>query len=79
MAGIKLVSLKKSFGDVTAVNEIDIDVKDKEFFVLLGPTGAGKTTTLRLIAGLGKPDNGDIYFLIMLRSLLKQVMSQDFL
>ncbi|MCL4384816.1 MAG: ABC transporter ATP-binding protein [Actinobacteria bacterium] len=62
MAEIKLVSLKKSFGDVTAVNEIDIDVKDKEFFVLLGPTGAGKTTTLRLIAGLEKPDQGDIYF-----------------
>jgi multiple sugar transport system ATP-binding protein len=62
MAEIKLVSLKKSFGDVTAVNEIDIDVKDKEFFVLLGPTGAGKTTTLRLIAGLEKPDHGDIYF-----------------
>jgi multiple sugar transport system ATP-binding protein len=62
MAEIKLVSLKKSFGEITAVNEIDINVKDKEFFVLLGPTGAGKTTTLRLIAGLEKPDKGDIYF-----------------
>lgn len=61
MAEVKLVSLKKSFGNVTAVNEIDIDVKDKEFFILLGPTGAGKTTTLRLISGLDKPDKGEIY------------------
>ncbi|MHB8278241.1 MAG: ABC transporter ATP-binding protein [Candidatus Humimicrobiaceae bacterium] len=61
MAEVKLVSLKKSFGNVTAVNDIDIDVKDKEFFILLGPTGAGKTTTLRLISGLDKPDKGEIY------------------
>ena len=61
MAEVKLVSLKKSFGDVGALKEIDIDVKDKEFFILLGPTGAGKTTTLRLIAGLDKPDKGDIF------------------
>ena len=61
MAEVKLVSLKKSFGSVNAVKEINIDVKDKEFFVILGPTGAGKTTTLRLIAGLDKPDSGDIF------------------
>ncbi len=61
MAEVKLVELTKKFGDVIAVNNLSIDVKDKEFFVLLGPTGAGKTTTLRLIAGLEKPDNGQIY------------------
>jgi multiple sugar transport system ATP-binding protein len=61
MAEVKLVELTKKFGDITAVNNMNIDVKDKEFFVLLGPTGAGKTTTLRLIAGLEKPDSGDIF------------------
>ncbi|HEY5500668.1 MAG TPA: ATP-binding cassette domain-containing protein, partial [Candidatus Humimicrobiaceae bacterium] len=61
MAEVKLVSLKKSFGSVAAVNEINIHIKDKEFFVILGPTGAGKTTTLRLISGLDKPDKGDIF------------------
>jgi multiple sugar transport system ATP-binding protein len=61
MAEVKLVSLKKAFGNITAVNEINLDIKDKEFFVLLGPTGAGKTTTLRLVAGLEKPDKGEIY------------------
>jgi multiple sugar transport system ATP-binding protein len=61
MAEVKLVSLKKSFGNVDAVKEINIAVKDKEFFVILGPTGAGKTTTLRLISGLDKPDKGDIF------------------
>jgi multiple sugar transport system ATP-binding protein len=61
MAEVKLISLKKTFGNITAVDEINLDIKDKEFFVLLGPTGAGKTTTLRLVAGLEKPDKGEIY------------------
>ncbi|MEI7616353.1 MAG: ATP-binding cassette domain-containing protein, partial [Actinomycetota bacterium] len=61
MAEVKLVSLKKSFGSVDAIKELNIAVKDKEFFVILGPTGAGKTTTLRLISGLDKPDSGDIF------------------
>ena len=61
MAEVKLVGLTKKFGDITAVNTMNIDVRDKEFFVLLGPTGAGKTTTLRLIAGLEKPDSGEIF------------------
>ncbi|MBM3708909.1 MAG: ABC transporter ATP-binding protein [Actinobacteria bacterium] len=61
MAEVKLTSLTKKFGDVTAVNNMSIGIKDKEFFVLLGPTGAGKTTTLRLVAGLEKPDAGEIY------------------
>jgi multiple sugar transport system ATP-binding protein len=61
MAEVKLVSLTKRFGNITAVNEINLEVKDREFFVLLGPTGAGKTTTLRLVAGLEKQDKGDVY------------------
>ncbi len=61
MAGVKLISLTKTFGDVTAVNDMNIEIKDKEFFVLLGPTGAGKTTTLRLVAGLEKQDKGEVF------------------
>ena len=60
MAEIRLDQVEKRFGDVTAVTGIDLTVGDGEFVALLGPTGAGKTTTLRLIAGLEKPDCGRI-------------------
>jgi multiple sugar transport system ATP-binding protein len=60
MARIQLASISKVFGRHTALENLDIDVADGEFFVLLGPTGAGKTTTLRLIAGLEKPTSGTI-------------------
>jgi multiple sugar transport system ATP-binding protein len=60
MAEIRLESVTKTFGDVMAVEGIDLTVQDGEFVVLLGPTGAGKTTTLRLIAGLEKPDVGRV-------------------
>jgi len=60
MASIKLKSITKTFKDITAVKEMDLEIKDKEFFILLGPTGAGKTTTLRLVAGLEKQDKGEI-------------------
>lgn len=46
---------------VTALNGVDIDVEDGEFFVLLGPSGSGKTTLLRCIAGLEKPDSGELW------------------
>jgi len=46
---------------VIAVNNVNLEVKDKEFFILLGPSGCGKTTTLRCIAGLETPDEGEIY------------------
>lgn len=60
MADVKLVSLTKTFGDIIAVDDLSIEIKDREFFVLLGPTGAGKTTTLRLVAGLEKQDKGEV-------------------
>lgn len=61
MASVKLENLTKRFGEVIALDDISLDVKDEEFFVLLGQTGAGKTTTLRCIAGLDKPEEGNIY------------------
>jgi len=61
MARIRLENITKSFGPHVAVDKLDLDVADGEFFVLLGPTGAGKTTTLRMIAGLEKPTEGAIH------------------
>lgn len=61
MAEIRLEQVVKHFGDVAAVTGIDLTIADGEFVVLLGPTGAGKTTTLRLIAGLEKPDAGKVF------------------
>ena len=61
MATVKLENITKRFGDLTALDNITLDIRDEEFFVLLGQTGAGKTTTLRCIAGLDKPEEGTIY------------------
>jgi spermidine/putrescine transport system ATP-binding protein len=62
MAGgnVQLVELVKRFGDVTAVDGIDLEMPPGEFFSLLGPSGCGKTTTLRMIAGFERPDEGQI-------------------
>ena len=61
MSGVvELVGLVKRFGDVVAVDHINLTVEDGEFFSLLGPSGCGKTTTLRLIAGFERPDAGAI-------------------
>jgi multiple sugar transport system ATP-binding protein len=60
MAEVRLEQIEKNFGDTIAVSGIDLTIANGEFVVLLGPTGAGKTTTLRLIAGLEKPDQGRI-------------------
>ena len=60
MAQVTLENLTKKFKNVTALKNLSIDIQDQEFFVLLGPTGAGKTTTLRCIAGLEKPNEGTI-------------------
>jgi len=60
MAHIELRNITKTFGGHDALSGLDLDIKDGEFFVLLGETGAGKTTTLRLIAGLEKPTEGQV-------------------
>ncbi|RUW51893.1 MULTISPECIES: ABC transporter ATP-binding protein [unclassified Mesorhizobium] len=60
MADVRIKGVTKSFGEHVAVNGLDLHISDGEFVVLLGPTGAGKTTTLRLIAGLERPDTGTI-------------------
>jgi len=61
MADIALKSIVKRFGPVTAVETLDLAIADGEFVVLLGPTGAGKTTTLRVVAGLEKVDSGEVW------------------
>lgn len=60
MAHIQLKNISKTFGNHTALSGLDIDIGDGEFFVLLGETGAGKTTTLRIVAGLEKPTEGKV-------------------
>ena len=58
---ISLRGLHKSFGSVTAVDSVDLDVADGEFFAMLGPSGSGKTTVLRMIAGFEQPTSGSVY------------------
>jgi multiple sugar transport system ATP-binding protein len=60
MAEVALEGVTKRFGQTTAVNDLSLAIADGEFVVLLGPTGAGKTTTLRLVAGLEEADQGRI-------------------
>lgn len=60
MAEVALHGVSKKFGDFTAVNSIDLKIKDGEFTVLVGPSGCGKTTTLRMIAGLEEVTGGEI-------------------
>jgi multiple sugar transport system ATP-binding protein len=62
MSHVELQHITKTYPGVTALDDISFDIKDGEFFVLLGPTGAGKTTTLRVIAGLERPEAGSVFF-----------------
>ena len=57
---VRCAGIRKTYGEVVAVDHVDLDVARGEFFTLLGPSGSGKTTTLRLIAGFERPDAGRI-------------------
>jgi putative spermidine/putrescine transport system ATP-binding protein len=57
---VRCAGIRKTYGDVVAVDHVDLEVARGEFFTLLGPSGSGKTTTLRLIAGFERPDTGRI-------------------
>jgi putative spermidine/putrescine transport system ATP-binding protein len=57
---VRLLGVRKTYGDVVAVDHVDLEIEAGEFFTLLGPSGSGKTTTLRLIAGFERPDAGRV-------------------
>jgi putative spermidine/putrescine transport system ATP-binding protein len=59
-AAVRFVGISKSFGDVVAVVDVDLDVRPGEFFSMLGPSGSGKTTMLRMVAGFEAPSRGAI-------------------
>ena len=61
MASISLKHVHKRWGDFIGVHDFDLEIKDREFLVLLGPSGCGKTTTMRMIAGLEEVTSGDIW------------------
>src|SRR3546814_2580018 len=60
VASLSFKSVTKSFGDVVAVDDLSLEVADREFLVLLGPSGCGKSTALRMVAGLDAPTSGAI-------------------
>ena len=62
MASIELVNLTKKFGGLVAVNNLNLEIPDKEFVALLGPSGCGKTTTMNMIVGIEAPSEGSILF-----------------
>src|SRR5213075_1739358 len=61
MATVTFEHVFKRYGDVTAVNDLNLQIQDEEFLVLVGPSGCGKTTALRMIAGLEEQTSGDIF------------------
>jgi len=61
VSNIVLKAVTKKFGDVKAVDQLNLEIQEREFITLLGPSGCGKTTTLRCLSGLEEPDSGEIY------------------
>src|SRR5512142_3247710 len=61
MANVVLKDLTKEFKEVIAVNRVNLEIRDKEFLVLVGPSGCGKTTALRMVAGLEEATSGEIF------------------
>ena len=61
MSAVRLESVTKRFGTVTAVDDLDLEIRDGEFFSMLGPSGSGKTTLLRMIAGFEAPTSGKVF------------------
>jgi multiple sugar transport system ATP-binding protein len=61
MSSVRFKDVVKKFGAFTAVSDLNLEVRDKEFLVLLGPSGCGKTTTMRMVAGLEEVTEGEIY------------------
>jgi putative spermidine/putrescine transport system ATP-binding protein len=59
-ADVVLTGIRKTYGDVVAVESVDLEIARGEFFTMLGPSGSGKTTTLRIIAGFERPDTGHV-------------------
>ncbi|MBD3350885.1 MAG: ATP-binding cassette domain-containing protein [Candidatus Lokiarchaeota archaeon] len=62
MVHIELKNISKNYGKIKALDNVSLEIKNEEFFIILGPTGAGKTTLLKIIAGLIKPDSGKVFF-----------------
>ena len=61
MASVRLTSVSKKFGETVVVDDVSLEIADREFLVLVGPSGCGKSTTLRMIAGLETTSGGDIF------------------
>jgi putative spermidine/putrescine transport system ATP-binding protein len=60
-ADVTLIGIRKTYGDVVAVDSVDLEIAQGEFFTMLGPSGSGKTTTLRVIAGFEQPTAGQVF------------------
>jgi ABC-type Fe3+/spermidine/putrescine transport system ATPase subunit len=58
---LRIAGVSRRFGDITALDDVSVDIAENEFFSLLGPSGCGKTTLLRIIAGLDDPDEGTVW------------------
>src|SRR5215210_22491 len=61
MPAVVFEKVTRAFGEIKAVDNVDLQIQDGEFFTMLGPSGSGKTTCLRMIAGFDRPTSGDVF------------------